>query len=73
MPALPLMRCHADGHVEESILYFLQQRNDENWNLRTRAAETTRLGRARVINLFCHNQKYSTSVDRSEILEHTAV
>ena len=67
------MRCRDDGRVEESILYFLQQRNYENWNPRTRGAETTRAGRARVINLFCHNKKYSTAVDRSEILEHTAV
>jgi hypothetical protein len=36
VPALPLMRCRADGRVEESILYFLQQRNYENWNPRTR-------------------------------------
>jgi hypothetical protein len=67
------MRCRADGRVEESILYLLQPRNYENWNPRTRAAETTRADRARVLNLFCRNQKYSTAVDRSEILEHTAV
>ena len=73
MPALPLMRYRADGRVEESILYFLQQRNYENWNSRTRSAETTRAGRARVIDSFCRNQKYSTAVDRSEILEHTVV
>jgi hypothetical protein len=40
VPALPLMRCRADGRVEESILYFLQQRHYENWNPHTRSAET---------------------------------
>ena len=36
-----------------------------------RAKKPTRAGRARVINLFCRYQKYSTAVDR--FLEYAAV
>jgi hypothetical protein len=49
--ALPLMRCHADGRVEESILYFLQQRNYEI-GTRARALQKPRALAARALLIY---------------------